>query len=178
MKGKFIGLDKKVWIGLLVLGVIVYLYVRHKSATSSSVAPSTSGVDESQLASDITGQLSAALGGTQPATDSGASSAADMSQFLQELAQQEAQFMSQFEGSLSGLTAAGVAPAWFNQPPAWWTSPTTPEATPTGYSPGPAVGPTVTTTHPFSPASLASASVQRQTNYLNAIRAFNVGHPL
>lgn len=130
MKGKGpLGIPKWGWVGLALLAVAIFIYVKRKSASSvsSSTSPpqgsDASGVDPSQLASDIAAQLAAAMGGTQPQTDPNAYQSPDLAAFLQALAAQEQDFLDQFGQNLTGLTAGGIAPSWYSQPPQWYTQP-------------------------------------------------------
>lgn len=103
---RFLGLSPWAWAGVIALGVVVFLYVRHRNsvANMSGTNDQNSGaLDEGQLASDIGAQVAASLGGT-PGGDTGGFDAS----WLADLMQMNTQSLEDFIASQSQLAGSGV----------------------------------------------------------------------
>lgn len=105
MKGKYIGLSGKAWIGILALGVVVYIVVRRRAKAASSAAPASAtdsiGTDPTNQA-----QLAAGLGGTP----GGDSSQWDPGWFQATLDAQT-QSLEDFIALSGGLAGSGISGA-------------------------------------------------------------------
>lgn len=104
MKGKYIGLSGKAWIGILALGVVIYIYVKRRAAATSPAAPtadSTVGNDPTDQA-----QLAAGLGGT-PGSDTGGFDPG----WLQSTLDAQTQSLEDFIASSGGLAGSGISGA-------------------------------------------------------------------
>lgn len=124
-----LGIPKWGWLVLLAGGVVLFIVLKKKSSSASASATppvGQTGVDSSQLASDIAAQLAASLGGT-PSQDG--TSGMDWASFLDNLAAQQQAYFTQFESYLSNLSAAGLGAPGTPQ-----TAPPTPP--PPGAPPG------------------------------------------
>jgi len=103
---------KWVWIGAAVLAVGVFIYLKRSSSSTSANTGTPpqgggSGVDESQLSSDIAAQLAAALGGTPD--QGGAVSSPDQSQLDQDLLGLIQQSQGDYNSLVTQLVASGIA---------------------------------------------------------------------
>lgn len=143
LKGKGpLGIPKWGWIAILLAGVGLFIYLRRKSASSTSASTTPpvggTGVDSSQLASDIAAQLAASLGGTPAATDPNATGGMDWASFLDSLAAQQQAYLTQLESYISSLAAAGLGAPGTPQ-----TAPSTPPPTtpPPPGTPAPGASP-------------------------------------
>jgi hypothetical protein len=112
---------KWAWIVAALVAVGVFYYMRHRAANNSTGAQSagasasdslgsSTGVDTSQLASDVAGQLGSSLGGTPPSYSSGAVSPVDNSQLYATMLQMQAQSFSDYLGTLAPILSAGIVP--------------------------------------------------------------------
>lgn len=106
MNKTYLGLSTKVWIGVLALGVAIFIYVRHRSATPTQHT-STDATDDSQLGSDIAAQVAATLGG-QPQGDTGGFDTAWLADLINQNAQSLQDYLANAIGAASGgVTAVG-----------------------------------------------------------------------
>lgn len=103
---KFLGLSPKWWAVAVALGVLIFWYLRKQSSSTtnaSNATDTTAGLDEGQLASDIAGQTTAALGGT-PGADTGGFDPTALTDALNTYSQS----LEDFASSFAGMTAGGV----------------------------------------------------------------------
>lgn len=109
MNKKFLGLSGKWWAVVLLMGVLVFWYVKRKGGNTAAQSTNTAntsddlGVDEGQLASDIGAQVAASLGGT-PGDESGGFDAS----WLADLMQQNEQSLEDFIANQSAIAGSGV----------------------------------------------------------------------
>jgi hypothetical protein len=102
VKGKYIGLSGKAWIGILAMGVVIFVYVRRKNAAAASATTDTTTTDPNASAS----LLSPALGGT-PADGTGGFDTS----WLASLFQQQTQSLEDFMASTATLAGSGISGA-------------------------------------------------------------------
>lgn len=100
---KLLGLNKWAWVGIVALGVVVFLYFRHQSNAAAAATGNAPQADASPVDT-------AALGGTPPSTDGGAAFSPDDSQLLADMQNMLTQSLQQFGSQLPALTGAGVTP--------------------------------------------------------------------
>lgn len=140
-------IPKWAWAVAAIVAVGVWWYLhKQSSSTSASTTPpqgtDATGVDESQLSSDLAAQLAAALGGTPD--QGGAVSSPDQEQLIQDLMNMLGQSNADYQGLITSLSGAGITPypGQQSQPvqQPGYVQTTDPYATPTGggyttYSP-------------------------------------------
>lgn len=102
---KFLGLSPKVWIGVLAIGVVVFIYIKHKSS-SSAVTPAVDPNATDSVNSTDPASLAAGLGGT-PAVDTGGFDTS----WLASLFDQQTQSLQDFIANQGLMAGAGISGA-------------------------------------------------------------------
>lgn len=105
-KKVLLGLSPKVWVGVLALGVIIFLYIRHKnsSAAATAGAPAAADPTDTMSAAD-TASLAAGLGGTPGAATGGFDAS-----WLASLFDQQTNSLEQFASNYGLMAGAGISP--------------------------------------------------------------------